>query len=195
MAVAVLWLAGCSGPAPRRETAPPDSGRVRQLTNGMTAFFWDQPCRLVAQADVEVEAGGRTFRRREFELVSGAGVPWLLVNGLHGGAEEWHLFRPPQLPPVFSPEDAALKQPGDLVVGDQIETRITELWRSRTLRVCGEGVLLGPTNEWLHGFTTRGTHEWMLLRWHPFRMWVHIGEALPPGAVAHGLGRASAPGN
>ncbi|MFN3408889.1 MAG: hypothetical protein ACK45B_07850 [Limisphaerales bacterium] len=191
-ALGLVLLAGCASHRATPGAEGVSSTVLPRLTNGMTGFFWGQPCRLVAQAEVEVEAGGRTFMRREFELVSGAGIPWLLVNGLHGRAGEWHLFRPPQLPPVFSPDDAALKRPGDLVVGDQIETRITELWRTRTLAVSGEGVLLGPTNQWLQGFTTRSTNEWMLIRWHPFRMWVHIGESLSEDAVFKGLGLSRA---
>jgi hypothetical protein len=191
---ASLALAGCvnstpPSPSPRSDAS---SAWVARLVPGLRGKFADYPFTIAAAAQVEVTRGGQKWVRSEFDLAGAPGPRALLLNGLNGDLDEWHLLLPPQLPPVFSPDEAGQKKPGDVVVANQITTHITDTWQSRTLAVMGDSVLLGAKNEMLRGFTTHGTNEWMLVRWHEFRMWIHIGEALPAAEVMRGFGLTSA---
>jgi len=190
---ASLTLAGCASstspkPGPRNTAV---SATVARLVPGQRGQLAGYSFTIAAAAQVEVTRGGQKWVRREFDLLGQPGPRALLLNGLNGDLDEWHLLVPPQLPPVFSPDEAGQKKPGDVVVANQITTHITDTWQSRTLTVTGDSVLLGAKNEVLRGFTTHGTNEWMLVRWHEFRMWIHIGEVLPAAEVLRGFGPTS----
>jgi hypothetical protein len=187
LATAGLILAGCAHPSGPRAAAgspadlPPET--PPRFAPGMVGRFGDRMFAVTAVGQVEVNNGKHTWTRHEYDLLAGDGLRALLLNGLNGDVREWHLMVPPQLPPVFSPDDAATKRPGDEVVADLIPTRITETWQSRTLALAGNSVLLDSSGNWLKGFTTHGTNEWMLIRWHEFRMWIHIGRTVPEAEV------------
>lgn len=190
---ASLTLAGCaSSTSPQPAPGSAITSALReQLVPGQRGQLAGYSFTIAAAAQVEVNRGGEKWVRHEFDLVGAPGPRALLLNGLNGDLDEWHLLVPPQLPPVFSPDEADHKKPGDVVVANQITTHITDTWQSRTVAVTGDSVLLGAKNEVLRGFTTHGTNEWMLVRWHEFRMWIHIGEALPAAEVLRGFGLSS----
>jgi hypothetical protein len=188
LAALALLLAGCAHRGAQRADAeiPTDlePSVPPRFSPGMVGRLGDRMFAIKAAAQIEVDNGTRTWKRHEYDLLSGDGVRALLLNGLNGDVQQWHLMVPPQLPPVFAPDDAATKKPGGEVVADLIPTRITETWRCRTLTLAGDSVLLDPGGNWLKGFTTRGTNEWMLIRWHDYRMWIHIGREIPAAEVS-----------
>ena len=183
-----LQLVGCQS-HPIANSAPfaLNNDPTARLSPGMTGKLGDQFFTVAAAAQVEVNQGKRRWERREFDLIGGNGLRALLLNGLNGNLHEWHLLVPPQLPPVFSPDDAAALKPGHTVVADLIPTQITETWETRTKVFTGKSVLLDPTGMTLRGFTTHGTNEWMLVRWHPHQMWIHIGRPITESEVVAGF--------
>lgn len=184
---ASLIFSGCAHQAghPAAAAAPADlqPEAAPRFAPGMVGRLGDRMYAITAVGQIEVNNGKRTWQRHEYDLLAGDGLRALLLNGLNGDVREWHLMVPPQLPPVFSPDDAAKKRPGDEVVADLTSTRITETWQSRTLALAGNSVLLDPGGNWLKGFTTHGTNDWMLIRWHVFRMWIHIGREVSEAEV------------
>jgi hypothetical protein len=189
-----LLLVGCqSRPLADTSPLPLSNDPTARLSPGMTGKLGDQFFTVAAAAQVEVTQDKRHWERREFDLIGGNGIRALLLNGLNGNLREWHLLVPPQLPPVFSPEDAAALKPGHTVVADLIPTQITETWETRTKVFTGKSVLLDPSGTTLRGFTTHGTNEWMLVRWHPHQMWIHIGRSIPESEVLMGFKLTSTP--
>ena len=188
LAVVLLAVAGYfihSAWAAKRRNAPPvtQAAPDSPLTNGMHGTLALREFTITGRAVVEISAVGSKFRRLEYDLRTPGGDHALLVCGLNGGRDEWHLLQPAQTPPALTPSQAATQRLGDTVTADGVSMRVAGVFESRLITaesVSGVGGLPGATQ---YGFVAFSTNEWLLTRWNALGIQFHCGRVVSGKAV------------
>jgi hypothetical protein len=125
--------------------------------------------------------------RREYLLRGEDDEPAILVNGLSGGAKEWHLLRPAILPSGLTPYDAAALRRGAPFTFADRTVALTDLFLSKTLSVdaLDVGVKTVRPGAVEYGFVAAtGTNPGVTLaRWDEQRVQLLFGAALPEADV------------
>jgi hypothetical protein len=113
----------------------------------------------------------------------------VLINGLSGGAKEWHLLKKSHAPlPVLTPFDAAMKRKGTSVNIDGQILRIIELFHSKTVALVGPGTVGLQPDALEYGFIARDGAEWLIARWNENQIQYLRGLAIPETDVLAALG-------
>ncbi len=145
---------------------------------------------IAGHAVVEVARVAGRHDRHEYILRDEADRSVLLVQGLSGGAKEWHLLRRAASAPAGTPHEAATRRTGATVAVDGTSARIIDLFQSRALGADGiRGVETLPGTVH-YGFVAReGTH-WVFARWNETDIQWYRGAAVPDADVLAALGGA-----
>lgn len=174
-----------SGPR-TRIAAPP-----LQLPTGAEGSLAQHSYVIDGRALVEIARVAGRHDRREYFLHDEAGQPALLVNGLSGGAKEWHLFRPVAAPADMTPYDAATRRKGAPVTTDGLTLQVADLFQSKTASADGPGGNRALPGAVQYGFVATGASEWLVARWTENQIQFLRGSAVPEADVIAALGRAT----
>jgi hypothetical protein len=172
--------------APRPKLAAP----ATRLADGAAGSLAQQRYVVAAHAVVEVARVSGRHDRREYVLRTDADDEVLLVNGLSGGAKEWHLLRPIVASPTLTPYEAATQRRGTTLRVDGGSAKIIDLFQSRA--TAADGVRSSDTLQGVvqYGFVAQDGPHWIVARWTEDRIRWHRGTALPDTEVLSALGQA-----
>lgn len=136
----------------------------------------------VIEDHIQVAVGrvGSRHPRNEYRLTTETGERALLVNGLNGGTQEWHLLNPVQPPAELTPFDAASVKAG-AIVGDR-GMMVTALFRSEARPVGANAPIV------YYGYLARNSREWLVARWTETQLEFLEGPALEAAEVISALG-------
>jgi len=190
MGVVLFGIYSCngSGRSSRAVSAAPPPKKAApafRLANGATGALAQKSYTVAGHATVEIARVGARHDRHEYSLTGDTGGSALLINGLTGGPQEWHLFVPVAAAgslAALTPYGAAQRRKGAPVPLAERTFRITELFQARTQAVDGPG--LGET--WLplhYGFVAREAEDWLIARWTEAGIRFHRGRPLTQSAV------------
>ncbi len=135
-----------------------------RLAPGSSGTLGSQAYTLGSHTLVEVGRTNGRFERREYTL-GGMRDSALLVNGLTGGRQQWHLLRP--VPPArpFDGFDAATQRKGSQVNLAGVTMTVTELFLSEPREVNGETSPAAHPVGRQYGFIATSGGVWWLARW------------------------------
>ena len=143
------------------------SAPASRLANGARGTLGSRTYVVVGQDVVEIARTAGRHDRREYLLREETATPALLINGLSGGAQEWHLLR--SVPPTtgLTPYDAAAKRKGETVAVEGRAVRVADLFQSKTAANAPPGANGSPlpSSAIAYGFVARGPDSWLLARW------------------------------
>jgi hypothetical protein len=174
-----------TAPGPRPKIAAP----AQRLATGASGPLAQHTYTIQAHAVVEVARVVGRHDRREYLLQDEAQEPAILVNGLSGGSQEWHLLRRINPPPELTPYDAAAKRRGAAIRIDGRDLRITDLFSSRASAADGPaagGALPGTLQ---YGFVATDSAELFVARWTENQIQLHRGAAVNEADVLAALRR------
>jgi hypothetical protein len=170
---------------PRPKLAAP----AFRLQNGAQGSLAQHSVFVDGHALVEVARVSGRHDRHEYILRDGANQEIaLLVNGLSGGAKEWHLLWPVTGPPGLTPYDAATKRNGSLVNVEGSMARIVDLYQSKAVNADGPSAAATLPQIVRYGFVARDGNDWVIARWTEDRIQFHRGAAMPETEVISKLG-------
>lgn len=172
--------------APRPRIAAP----AQRLATGAAGTIAQHRYQVSAHAVVEIARVNGRHDRREYLLRDESNEEALLVNGLSGGAKEWHLLQPARQVPTLTPYEAALRRPGMILGIDGGTARIIDLFRSKAVTadgLRGADTLPGVVQ---YGFVARDGTNWIIARWNEQRIQWYRGVAVPDTEVMAALGGA-----
>lgn len=170
--------------APRPKVAAP----ATRLADGAAGTLAQHRYQIAAHAIVEIARVNGRHDRREYILRDESNQEALLVNGLSGGAKEWHLLQPATQPPALVPHDAAMRRTGTPVSVDGGTARIIDLFQSKAVTadgLRGADTLPGVVQ---YGFVARDGANWIVARWNENRIQWLRGVAIPDTEVLTALG-------
>lgn len=190
MGLVLVGIYSCNGsprsarthsPAPPPKKAAP----ALRLANGTSGTLAQKACTVAGHATVEIARVGVRHDRHEYSLTGDAGEGALLINGLTGGSQEWHLFVPLAAAgalATLTPHEAAQQKKGAPVPLADRTLRITELFQAKTQGVdgAGQGVIWLPLH---YGFVAREAEDWLIARWTETDIQFYRGRPLAQGAV------------
>jgi hypothetical protein len=170
--------------APRPKLAAP----AQRLAGGAAGTLAMQRYVVAAHAVVEVARASGRHDRREYLLRDESNQEWLLVNGLSGGAREWHLLHPASPAPAGTPYDAAVRKVGATVGVEGSTVRVVDLFQAKVL--AADGILAANTLPGVvqYGFVAREGASWVIARWNEDRIQWYRGGAIPDTDVLAALG-------
>lgn len=139
-------------------------------------------------AVVEISRPGRKFDRHEYFLTDEAGGTALLVQGLGGLSQQWHLLKPGRFPEGFTPYEAAQVKAGQATTPDGKRSTVAYLFQSRAHATDGTFNLRPWPNEIQYGFVLNTPDYWVLARWTERELQVYRGNWLSVKEVAAAFG-------
>ena len=168
-----------AGPAAKRP-APP-----ARLATGASGSLTDHRYVVVGQNVVEVARTSGRHERREYLLSEDSALPALLVNGLSGGAQEWHLLRETPVPPELTPYDAATRRKGAPVETAGRTLRVTELFLGKILSADNQPESTGSSAAGTvhYGFVGREAGDVLVARWTENKIQFYRGTTVPETEV------------
>lgn len=170
-------------PAPR--AAPP-----LQLATGTRGTLGGHDYLVSGRAVQAIGTVRGRYDRREYDLLDDAGQHALLLQGLTGGAKEWHLFTPVDVPAGFSAFEAAAQRSGATVRFGDASAQVADLFQASTLSVEGAEARSRWPAGIRYGFIARvGGDAWFIARWDETGIWLHRGRKLTEPEVLAGLGQ------
>lgn len=172
--------------APRQKIAAP----AHRLADGAAGTIAQHRYQVSAHAVVEIARVNGRHDRREYLLRDESNQEALLVNGLSGGAKEWHLLQPARQVPTLTPYEAAVRRPGMILGIEGGTARIIDLFQSKT--VAADGLRDADTLPGVvqYGFVARDGTNWIVARWNEHRIQWYRGVAVPDTEVMAALGGA-----
>lgn len=175
------------GPAAKR-IAP-----AQRLATGANGSLAEHRYVVVGQNVVEIARTTGRHERREYLLREETASPALLVNGLSGGAQEWHLLRETPVPPGLTPHDAATKRKGAPVEIAGRTLRVTDLFlgkiRSADIQANASGS--GAASTVHYGFVGREAGDVLVARWTETQIQFYRGTTVPETDVLAAFGTAA----
>ena len=152
-----------------------------RLATGANGSLADHRYVVVAQNVIEVARTGGRHDRREYLLSEDSASPALLVNGLSGGAQEWHLLRETPVPSGLTPHDAATRRKGSSVEIAGRTLRVTELFLGKILSGDSRASATGPgaTGTIHYGFVGREAGDVLVARWTENQIQFFRGTTVP----------------
>ncbi|MEO6245341.1 MAG: DUF4178 domain-containing protein [Opitutaceae bacterium] len=160
-----------------------------RLTVGSRGTIGGRTYVMVDQKTVRIARTAGRHDNREYLLREEIGTPALLINGLSGGTQEWHLLRATPASPELTPFAAAAKKKGQTIpVGDHT-ARVTDLFQAMT-----SGGDTPKTAVFVqYGFVARDGATWFLARWTEQQLLFFSGEAVPESDVLKAFDSAFTP--
>ncbi len=148
---------------------------------------------IVGQGVVEIARTVGRHQRREYLLREGRDSPALLINGLNGGAKEWHLLRATPSPNDLTPYTAAAKRKGETIPLERGPVRVAELFQSKAFASAQPGAIsdtpLSATVE--YGFVARNPDQLLFARWDQQKVQFLVGTAMTEADVVAAFGPAT----
>ena len=173
--------------------APKISAPASRLATGAQGTLGGRTYEIVGQDIVEIARTAGRHDRREYVLREGRASPALLINGLSGGAQEWHLLRATPPPAGLTPYDAAAKRKGETVTVERGPVRVADLFQSKTAASAPPGVIgsAPPRAAVQYGFVARDSDHWLLARWDEQQLQFLAGTAITEADVLAAFGPAT----
>jgi hypothetical protein len=162
---------------------------TQRLSTGTQGMLAQHTFVVTGQSVVEISRPGGRNDRREYFLRDEAGAPAILINGLSGGAKEWHLFRPVPTPAALTPADAATKRRNSPVNVGGRTAPITDLFQAKILSIDGPDAAKTPPGTVHYGFVAHDAATWIIARWTENQIEVFLGQSMPETEVITALGR------
>ena len=177
-------LSRAVGSSPAKATAPAPAPRALQSPSTRLA---GSTFTVAGNTVVTVIRTTGRHEQREYQLREAGGASALLINGLSGGAQEWHLLRAIPAPKELTPLASAAKKKGDKIMIDGRSVPVTDLFQAKS--ASGE-----PTNAALvqYGFVARDAEKWFLARWTEQEIQLFGGSAIPEAEVLTAFGATAA---
>lgn len=160
-----------------------------QLTTGAQGSLAQKHFVVDGQALVEVARRSGRHDRREYHLRGDTRDDVFLINGLSGGAKEWHLLRSVAVPAGLTPFDAAARRKGAPIAVEGRTLKINDLFLSKALSADGAGD--SRPGQVQYGFVANDGAEWLVARWNEDRIQFLRGTAVPEADVMAALGRGT----
>ena len=191
--VVLFGFFSCGVCGRQAQTVPPLAKRAAppvRVTVGAHGVLAQNNYAVASHALLEIDRVGARHDRHEYALAGDGAEPALLINGLTGAINEWHLFESvTDAPGVsdLSPFDAATRRRGAPLRLGARTLHITELFQSKRLSVDGPGAAaVWPA---LHyGFVARDADDWLIVRWTESGLQVYRGRAIAEAEVLKALG-------
>lgn len=178
-----------AGPnAPAAVARPKTPAPAARLADGAAGTLGERRYVVAGHAVVEVARVNGRHDRHEYILRDESNQEALLVQGLSGGAKEWHLFRPAAPAPGDTPYDAAARKTGATVGVEGMTLRIIDLFKSKALSADGIRGLETLPGTVQYGFVAREGTTWAVTRWNEQRIQWHRGTVVPDAEVRAALG-------
>jgi len=191
VAAAVIWF--LSNRSPRatsgRLAAPP----TLRLATGAHGRLGTEEFTIAGRAEVEIaRLRGRT-RRHEYQLRGANNETALLVTGLTGAPQEWHLLRPIQLATPRDPyEAAALRKSARLDDAGRMAI-VSELFRSSTVATDGVTDALPAPQRVRYGWIAQRSGDWIIARWEESQLQFHSAIPIAESEIRTAFTTAAAP--
>jgi hypothetical protein len=183
-------FSGGRGPLsfPSGAPRPALTATASRLAIGAHGTISGESYAVVDQTVVAVARTAGRHDRREYLLREARGTPALLINGLSGGAQEWHLLRASPAPPDLTPFSAAAKRKGQTLAIGGRTARVTDLFQATSSRS-----EKGNPAEVQYGFVAREAETWFLARWTERQLQFFRGVAVNEGEIIQVFGPAVPP--
>ena len=163
-----------------------------RLAPGTSGTLGPQAYTLGSHTLVEVGRTSGRFERREYTL-GGVRDSALLVNGLTGGRQQWHLLRPANPGRPFDGYDAATQRRGSQVSLAGVTLTVTELFLSEPREVNGELAANAHPPDRQYGFVATGGGDWWLARWNETQLSLFRGTPVEEKDVLGAFGAGTRP--
>lgn len=191
MAAAFIWFSSKRSARPTStRVAPPPTLR---LATGAQGRLGTEEFTIAGRAEVEIARLRGRARRHEYQLRNVANQETaLLVTGLTGAPQEWHLLRPIQLTtPRDSYEAAALRKSARLDDAGRMAI-VSELFRSSTVATDGVTDAL-PAQGARYGFLAQRSGGWIVARWDAAQLHFHSAVPIAESEVRTAFATAATP--
>lgn len=172
------------GSSAARATAP---AAAPQALQGTSARLVGSTFTVAGNTVVTVIRTTGRHEQREYQLRETGGASALLINGLSGGAQEWHLLRAIPAPKELTPLASATKKKGEKVMIDGRSVTVADLFQAKS--ASGEPAKAALIQ---YGFVARDAEKWFLARWTEQQIQFFGGSAIPEAEVRTAFGLPAA---
>lgn len=180
--IAVVVLVGAAAAAFlwHWNTRTPSSSRARsvalpslQLATGARGRLGTEEFTITGRTEVEIATVRGRKRQHEYRLRNTGNEIVLLVAGLTGAPQEWHLLRTTQLATPRDPYEAAALRKNARLEEDGRMALVSELFRSNTIVTDGLTDAAPGSRGVRYGFLARRANGWVVARWDETQLQFH----------------------
>lgn len=140
-----------------------------------------------AHALIHVGQPGQRFERHEYALIDTFDDGGLLVNGLDGNLQHWHLLKIIPAPPDLTPVSAAkFKSTQQVQVGGRL-VRVAQVFQTRVVSSEGSSRAELWPDAVQYGFVGRSAEDWIVARWSDKGLQLFQGKPVDAAEVASAL--------
>lgn len=169
---------------PRQAAAMPVKPATQKspLVLGMSITLDGNDYRIRGHAVMEVAQVGAKFDRHDYHLINTAGSPALLVLGLDGRTNQWHLLTPVEPPAALTPQTAAALRLGYPISINDETNKVNNLFLVTTQSVEGDGTP-ARSNMFYCLTARRSGGGFLMAHWNEGAINVWRGEVLPDRVI------------